>query len=173
MSRNFPKGHKDLGVRNATGFNLFLNHLFPQPFIFFGVGRHRNCLSDQSRGGQEFRSGHKKLLKKTEKEFKIDLAKEQDKDEIFNDQKENELKEIEPDSATKKQNNVMPDAKPQKETGNTKVVLETKPQKNLSVEDIELGIMLNEMALGCDKSTFIDVVSYYDGKGPALFRLCK
>jgi tetratricopeptide (TPR) repeat protein len=44
---------------------------------------------------------------------------------------------------------------------------------NLTVEDIELGIILNNMKLNCDKNTFKDVVSYYDGMGPALFRLCK
>ncbi|RDJ31628.1 MAG: tetratricopeptide repeat protein [Crenarchaeota archaeon] len=86
---------------------------------------------------------------------------------------ENELKEIEPTTVATKQNNIVSDVKPKKETANTKVVLEEEPQKNLSVEDIELGIMLNEMALRCDKSTLIDVVSYYDGMGPALFRLCK
>ncbi|HSB83170.1 MAG TPA: tetratricopeptide repeat protein [Nitrosarchaeum sp.] len=44
---------------------------------------------------------------------------------------------------------------------------------NLSVEDIELGILLNQINLECDKSEFIDTISYYDGMGPALYRLCK
>lgn len=44
---------------------------------------------------------------------------------------------------------------------------------NLSVEDIELGIMLNQINLKCDKSEYVDTITYYDGMGPALLRLCK
>jgi len=44
---------------------------------------------------------------------------------------------------------------------------------NLSVEDIELGLLLNQINLECDRSEFIDTISYYDGMGPALYRLCK
>lgn len=44
---------------------------------------------------------------------------------------------------------------------------------NLSVEDIELGMMLNEIQLNCDSSEYSDSVIYYDGMGPALLRLCK
>jgi tetratricopeptide (TPR) repeat protein len=44
---------------------------------------------------------------------------------------------------------------------------------NLSVEDVALGIMLNQMVLNCDTSEYNDFVSYYDGMGPALMRLCK
>jgi len=44
---------------------------------------------------------------------------------------------------------------------------------NLSVEDIELGKLLNQINLECDQSKFIDTISYYDGMGPALYRLCK
>jgi tetratricopeptide (TPR) repeat protein len=47
------------------------------------------------------------------------------------------------------------------------------PTKNLSVEDIELGIMLNQINLRCDTSEFVDTISYYDSMGPALIRLCK
>jgi tetratricopeptide (TPR) repeat protein len=50
---------------------------------------------------------------------------------------------------------------------------EIKKSNNLSVEDIELGIMLNQINLGCDSSMFTDTISYYDGMGPALYRLCK
>ena len=52
---------------------------------------------------------------------------------------------------------------------------EKKPIKedNLSVEDIELGILLNQIALNCDQNDYVDTVSYYDGMGPALIRLCK
>lgn len=44
---------------------------------------------------------------------------------------------------------------------------------NLSVEDIELGIMLNQINLTCDDSEYVDSISYYDSMGPALIRLCK
>ena len=44
---------------------------------------------------------------------------------------------------------------------------------NLSVEDIELGMLLNQMNLECDSSAFVDTISYYDGMGPALYRLCQ
>jgi hypothetical protein len=46
-------------------------------------------------------------------------------------------------------------------------------QTNLTVEDIELGKLLNQINLKCDSSTFTDTISYYDGMGPALYRLCK
>jgi tetratricopeptide (TPR) repeat protein len=45
--------------------------------------------------------------------------------------------------------------------------------KNLSVEDIELGKLLNRINLNCDNNEYIDIISYYDGMGPALMRLCK
>ncbi|MDC8438456.1 MAG: tetratricopeptide repeat protein, partial [Candidatus Nitrosotenuis sp.] len=44
---------------------------------------------------------------------------------------------------------------------------------NLSVEDKQLGIMLNEITLNCDASELADSIAYYDGMGPALMRLCK
>lgn len=44
---------------------------------------------------------------------------------------------------------------------------------NLSVEDKQLGIMLNEITLNCDRSELTDSIAYYDGMGPALMRLCK
>ena len=43
---------------------------------------------------------------------------------------------------------------------------------NLTVEDIELGKLLNQINLNCDPSTLIDSITYYDGMGPALYRLC-
>ena len=46
-------------------------------------------------------------------------------------------------------------------------------KNNLTVEDIELGKLLNQINLDCDYSTFTDTISYYDGMGPALYRLCK
>jgi len=50
-----------------------------------------------------------------------------------------------------------------------------KPVKanNLSVEDIELGILLNQIILNCDQNDYVDTISYYDGMGPAMIRLCK
>ena len=45
-------------------------------------------------------------------------------------------------------------------------------ENNLSVEDIALGIMLNQITLSCDDGKFVDSISYYDGMGPALMRLC-
>jgi len=50
--------------------------------------------------------------------------------------------------------------------------IEIKKQNNLSVEDIELGKILNQINLECDSSDFVDMISYYDGMGPALYRLC-
>ncbi len=44
---------------------------------------------------------------------------------------------------------------------------------NLSVEDIELGKLLNQINLKCDHSELVDTISYYDDMGPALYRLCK
>ncbi len=49
----------------------------------------------------------------------------------------------------------------------------TNPSKNLSVEDIELGVMLNQINLKCDRNEFVDTISYYDGMGPALIHLCR
>jgi len=54
-----------------------------------------------------------------------------------------------------------------------KILPKPKSQNNLSVEDIELGIMLNQINLRCDTSEFVDTISYYDSMGPALIRLCK
>ena len=49
----------------------------------------------------------------------------------------------------------------------------SKSTNNLSVEDIGLGIMLNQINLRCDDSEYVDTISYYDSMGPALIRLCK
>lgn len=57
----------------------------------------------------------------------------------------------------------------------TKQQVEQEPPitDNLSVEDKQLGIMLNEITLNCDRSELTDSIAYYDGMGPALMRLCK
>ena len=47
-----------------------------------------------------------------------------------------------------------------------------KKENNLSIEDIELGKILNQIKLKCDSSTYTDTIFYYDGMGPALYRLC-
>ena len=49
---------------------------------------------------------------------------------------------------------------------------EPKKHTNLSVEDVELGKLLNQINLECDPSILTDTISYYDGMGPALYRLC-
>ena len=56
-----------------------------------------------------------------------------------------------------------------------KIVLKTeiKRQTNLTVDDIKLGKLLNQINLECDSSTLTDIISYYDGMGPAMYRLCK
>ena len=55
-----------------------------------------------------------------------------------------------------------------KKSSDTKI----KKYDNLSVEDIELGKLLNQINLECDQSKLVDTISYYDGMGPALYRLC-
>ena len=50
---------------------------------------------------------------------------------------------------------------------------EIKKQTNLTVKDIKLGKLLNQINLNCDSSILTDTISYYDGMGPALYRLCK
>ena len=50
---------------------------------------------------------------------------------------------------------------------------DTEKKNNLSVDDIELGKLLNQIKLECDSSTYADIISYYDGMGPALYRLCQ
>jgi tetratricopeptide (TPR) repeat protein len=54
-----------------------------------------------------------------------------------------------------------------------KVNYEIEKQNNLTVDDIELGKLLNQIKLECDSSTYADTISYYDGMGPALYRLCQ
>jgi tetratricopeptide (TPR) repeat protein len=36
-----------------------------------------------------------------------------------------------------------------------------------------IGQSLNQINLKCDSSTYTDIISYYDGMGPALYRLCE
>ena len=41
------------------------------------------------------------------------------------------------------------------------------------MDDVELGKLLNQINLKCDSSILIDTISYYDGMGPAMYRLCE
>lgn len=59
-----------------------------------------------------------------------------------------------------------------KEKPNDKIAKEPEKQDNLTVEDIELGKILNQINLSCDSSKYVDSITYYDGMGPALYRLC-
>ena len=75
-----------------------------------------------------------------------------------------------------KQNNsseiISSETKDKEKLNSSEIKSQTKTN-NLSVEDIELGKLLNEINLDCDKSKYSDTISYYDGMGPALYRLCK
>jgi tetratricopeptide (TPR) repeat protein len=73
-------------------------------------------------------------------------------------------------------NHKIEEVKPIGQKNNSKkiiVKIENKKQTNLTVKDIELGKLLNQINLKCDSSIFTDTISYYDGMGPALYRLCK
>ena len=83
---------------------------------------------------------------------------------IQTEQKENQKK--------KKSNSVIKETTQSKENPPTPKEPEPKSD-NLSVEDVELGKLLNQINLNCDRSKYADTVSYYDGMGPALYRLCK
>ncbi len=62
---------------------------------------------------------------------------------------------------------------PEKNTNPINYEPQIKKYDNLSVEDIELGKLLNQINLDCDHSRLVDTISYSDGMGPALYRLCK
>ncbi len=68
----------------------------------------------------------------------------------------------------KKSNSSDKKIKPEKELDK-----EIKKENNLTIEDIELGLILNQINLECDSSKYTDTITYYDGMGPALYRLCK
>ena len=84
-----------------------------------------------------------------------------------NNVNENIIKENEIEKDDKEKNNIE-----QKSTtiNHEKTYTQT---DNLSVEDIELGKLLNQITLNCDQNEYSDIISYYDGLGPALIRLCK
>jgi len=107
----------------------------------------------------------------TEKITNFDFYKESDtKTELEN---KPVINNNESKTAAEKNN---PDIKsPEIITDQNKKSLDAKIKKydNLSVEDIELGKLLNQINLECDQSKLVDTISYYDGMGPALYRLCK
>lgn len=108
-------------------------------------------------------------------------------DEIINEEKindnyqksdnnsiiKNDIKEI---SIEQTKNSQIKETKSIIDKNNSKKIvpkIEIKKQTNLTVEDMELGQLLNQINLECDSSIFTDTISYYDGMGPALYRLCK
>ena len=87
---------------------------------------------------------------------------------------ENKKSENETIIQTTKENKVTKEKEISKNDSKSTVTKEkTKKQNNLTVEDIELGKLLNQINLECDSSRYTDTISYYDGMGPALYRLCK
>jgi tetratricopeptide (TPR) repeat protein len=64
------------------------------------------------------------------------------------------------------------DFAPQKPSSTPVIETRQEEQDNLSVEDKQLGEMLNEITLNCDYVEYTDSIVYYDGMGPALMRLC-
>ncbi len=86
-----------------------------------------------------------------------------DDDKTITDTKSN-------DNPTVKSNESNQEEKENSRTAEPKTQTKT---DNLSVEDIELGLLLNQKNLECDGSKYSDTISYYDGMGPALYRLCK
>ncbi len=96
----------------------------------------------------------------------------------YNSNNENSIiqNDIQETSTVNTQNSEIKKAKSIQEKNTLKKIMpknEIKKQTNLTVEDIELGKLLNQINLKCDSSTFTDTISYYDGMGPALYRLCK
>lgn len=101
------------------------------------------------------------------------------KEEISNDDSTDstsitEEYEHEPESKSDSaiQNNVETTKDEKDNSEKTSQKIEPKKHSNLSVEDIELGKLLNQINLECDQSILTDTISYYDGMGPALYRLC-
>jgi tetratricopeptide (TPR) repeat protein len=106
----------------------------------------------------------------------------EDNQEINEDTVKNEIIQSNDESSTitqknkKDDNKLINDEKVVKKINQKKYITQdssSKKSTNLSVEDIELGKILNQIHLNCDKSEFMDIISYYDSMGPALIRLCK
>ncbi len=106
------------------------------------------------------------------------IIKKEKNDVNYNSINENSIiqNDIQKTSIVKTQNSEIKKVKPINEKNTLKKIIpknEIKKQTNLTIEDIELGKLLNQINLKCDSSTFTDTISYYDGMGPALYRLCK
>lgn len=118
----------------------------------------------------------------TEKITNFDFYKSDTKTEFENKPKESDTKtklENKPvinnnESKTTAEKNNSNIKSPEIIPDQNKKSLDNKIKKydNLSVEDIELGKLLNQINLECDQSKLVDTISYYDGMGPALYRLC-
>ncbi|NNM35922.1 MAG: tetratricopeptide repeat protein [Nitrosopumilus sp.] len=92
----------------------------------------------------------------------------------------NDSPKINPEQTKSNKNTVTKTAVDEKSIIQTNTVNEkpsveknNKKENNLSVEDVELGLLLNQIRLECDTSAYTDTISYYDGMGPALYRLCQ
>jgi tetratricopeptide (TPR) repeat protein len=91
-----------------------------------------------------------------------------------NSNKDNSIIQTEPKENPKKNESTSVIKETTQSKENTPTPKEPKPKSdNLSVEDVELGKLLNQINLNCDRSKYTDTISYYDGMGPALYRLCK
>ena len=114
------------------------------------------------------------IEEETKENKHIEEKIEEQSDEIISDTKN--ISSYEEIINKEKINDKIKEAKLINEKNNSKKITpktEIKKQTNLTVNDIELGKLLNQINLECDSSTFTDTISYYDGMGPALYRLCK
>ncbi len=107
----------------------------------------------------------------TEKITNFNFYKEHDTEKEFENkpiiQNDDKSKNTSTDNSNVKSTETT--AEQNKKSTDTKI----KKYDNLSVEDLELGKLLNQINLECDQSKLVDTISYYDGMGPALYRLCK
>lgn len=119
--------------------------------------------------------GDSEVITSFEYAEKIETTENSIVDDNPDDENTNEIDDTTSDSTSSDKKTV--DKIPKPVTPQIKNLKEDKktitPTKNLSVEDIELGIMLNQINLRCDTSEYVDTISYYDSMGPALIRLCK
>ena len=110
----------------------------------------------------------------TESETIDESKTENPNNSIINKQPESEQESVD-------NSNIIDDNQPKQNNQKQKNIQTSESKKNkiepeqfdnLTVEDIELGKLLNQINLNCDSSTLIDSITYYDGMGPALYRLC-
>ena len=109
------------------------------------------------------------IISETNPKKQLENESEPTKNEKNSIIKNNDQKQV-----TQVKNNSKQQEPPTVDTSkNSNPQIKEKKENNLTVEDIELGKLLNQINLDCDSSTFTDTISYYDGMGPALYRLCK